>query len=111
MVVSYRLAVTLTLLHYLPVMCVGTAYQQSKLPGCCMETAYIAVVDIPSPTDGHGWTLGSGYLEPLWVDGPILPKLLQMKWKDLDSGDSDDGSGDDESIVAVDSDEDDDYDD
>ena len=34
------------------------------------------VVDVPSPTDGHGWTLDSGHLEPLWVDGPIIPEVL-----------------------------------
>jgi len=32
---------------------------------------YDAVVDVPFPTGGHGWTLKSGELEPLWVDGPI----------------------------------------
>ncbi len=36
----------------------------------------IAIVDVLSPTNGHGWTFNSGHLEPLWVDSPILPQVL-----------------------------------
>ena len=55
-----------------------------------MRRADVAIADIPQPTGGHGWTLGSGELEPLWVDGPILPQLLADEVLGLESDDSDD---------------------
>ena len=71
--------------------------------------AHIAVADVPLPTDGHGWTLNSGHLEPLWVDGPILPEVL-IQVEGLDSGDSDDEHSDDqESPIVSDDSEDSDY--
>ncbi len=48
------------------------------------------VVDVPSPTDGHGWTMDSGHLEPLWVDGPILPEVLVDEVDQQNASDSDD---------------------
>ena len=72
--------------------------------------AHIAVADVPSPNDGHGWTLNSGHLEPLWVDGPILPEVLVDEVEGLDSGDSDDEHSDDqESPIVSDDSEDSDY--
>ncbi len=54
----------------------------------------------------------------LWLPGTSIgwtvkfsTQVIVDEVEGLDSGDSDDGSGDDESIVSVDSDEDDDYDD
>ena len=49
----------------------------------------IPVVDIPAPTHGHGWTLESRHLEPLWVDGSIIPKVLADEVEILDTSDSD----------------------
>ena len=71
--------------------------------------AHIAVADVPSPTGGHGWTLNSGHLEPLWFDGPILPEVL-VQVEGFDSGDSDDEHSDDqESPIVSDDSEDSDY--
>ncbi len=72
--------------------------------------AHIAVIDVPSPTDGHGWTLKSGHLEPLWVDGPILPEVVADEVEGLHSSDSEDEQSDDqESPIISDDSEDDDY--
>ena len=32
--------------------------------------------DIPEPTDGHGWHVIDGKLEPLWFEDDLLPKQL-----------------------------------
>jgi len=69
--------------------------------------ADIPVLDVPLPTDGHGWTLISGNLEPLWVDGPILLQILIDELDELDSGNSsDDESDKQDSLIASDSDND-----
>ena len=31
---------------------------------------------VPSPVEGHGWTTGQQGIEPLWVDGNVLPQAL-----------------------------------
>lgn len=51
------------------------------------------VVEVPSPNDGHGWTVSSaGDLEPLWVDGPVLPEVLvdELEKLDIDTDDESD---------------------
>ena len=40
------------------------------------KQAHIPNPDIPKPTDGHGWTMIDGKLEPLWFDGDVLPRQL-----------------------------------
>ena len=40
------------------------------------KRAHIATPDVPSPNDGHGWTLLEGKLEPLWYVGRVLPHEL-----------------------------------
>ena len=58
------------------------------------------VVDVPSPTDGHGWTLDSGHLEPLWVDaldGPIIPEVIADEVDQLNANDIDDELSDNDS--------------
>ena len=41
-----------------------------------MEKSSIATPDVPVPSDGHGWTLLDGKLEPLWYKGHVLPQQL-----------------------------------
>ena len=36
----------------------------------------IPLVDIPSPSDGHGWQVVDGQLEPLWFDGDFVPQVV-----------------------------------
>ena len=46
-----------------------------------------ADVDIPLMTHGHGWTISSGELMPLWADGPILSHVLVDEKEGQNSGD------------------------
>ena len=41
------------------------------------KNAHVNAPTIPDPTDGHGWHIVDGFLEPLWVDGPIIPRRLE----------------------------------
>ena len=60
--------------------------------------ADLPIVEVPSPTDGHGWTLNhAGHLEPLWVDGPVLPGVLADEVDRIDMDDTLDDSDDEES--------------
>ena len=43
-------------------------------------------MDIPLISHGHGWTISSGELMPLWADGPILSHVL-VDEKGPNSGD------------------------
>ena len=38
--------------------------------------AHIPVLDIPSPTDNHGWQMNDGTLEPLWFQGDFVPLVV-----------------------------------
>ena len=38
-------------------------------------------------THGHGWTISSGELMPLWADGPILSHVLVDEKEGPNSGD------------------------
>ena len=38
--------------------------------------AHIAKPEIPSPLAGHGWTMVDGHIEPLWIEGDIMPQEL-----------------------------------
>jgi len=31
---------------------------------------------VPNPTEGHGWTVENGVMQPLWTDKDVLPKEL-----------------------------------
>lgn len=49
--------------------------------------AHIPVLHMPSPTDGHGWQLVNGYLEPLWFDGDAVPQFIAANIPDQDQND------------------------
>ena len=34
------------------------------------------VIEVPSATDGHGWTITGGEMVPLWYEGNCLPQIL-----------------------------------
>ena len=38
-----------------------------------MVSAHIPEPEIPSPDSINGWVMLDGHLEPLWIDGDILP--------------------------------------
>ena len=31
---------------------------------------------VPNPTEGHGWTVENGVMQPLWTGKDVLPKNL-----------------------------------
>ena len=41
------------------------------------KNAHLNAPTIPDPTAGHGWHVVDGLLEPLWVDGPIIPRSME----------------------------------
>ena len=43
---------------------------------CIWRDAYIPLLDVLSPVDGHGWQLVSGHLEPLWIDGDVVTQVV-----------------------------------
>ena len=49
---------------------------------------------VPDASDGHGWSLIDGKIEPLWFDGDALPQELIDIEANLAKGNSDDDSDD-----------------
>ena len=40
------------------------------------KQSHIPEPSIPNPTEGHGWTVDSGSMQPLWTDELVLPQEL-----------------------------------
>lgn len=51
--------------------------------------SHVPIFDPPSPTDGQGWHLVEGKLEPLWYDGDSIPQHLVDNLSDEDLEDDD----------------------
>ena len=52
------------------------------------------IIEVPSATDGHGWTIIDGEMVPLWYEGNCLPQILVedstiVAGKDVECNDSD----------------------
>ena len=63
------------------------------------KRAHIARPDIPNASNGHGWILVDGHIEPLWYEGPELPNLLSYIACEIEdekdqASDTDDSEGD-----------------
>ena len=56
--------------------------------------------DIPAPTDGHGWEINEGVLEPKWNSGDILPQSFVDLM--VEEGDFEDAEEEDDSDVESD---------
>ena len=54
----------------------GRTIKMCKLSNCNLEKAHLPEYDIPAPTDGHGWDINEGVLEPKWNSGDILPQNI-----------------------------------
>ena len=56
--------------------------------------AYLPVYDVPAPTDGHGWEVSEGTMEPQWNSTDILPQnivdLLAEEPGDLETDENSD---------------------
>ena len=56
---------------------------------CIWRRSHIPVVDVPSPSDGHGWQMVGGQLEPLWFEGDLVPPVVVENAADDDENPSD----------------------
>ena len=55
--------------------------------------ADVAEPDVPSSTDGHGWTMHNGHLEPLWFEGDAVPPATVLDGEQIESSDDDEFVG------------------
>ena len=63
---------------------------------CVWKRAHELFPEVPSPLEGHGWTMVNGCMEPLWTDGDILPTRM------LDILDTCESDSEDDSDVELD---------
>ena len=91
--------------------------KRANFQAAIWKRAHLPVYDVPVPTDGHGWEVSEGTMEPKWNSTDILPQnivdLLAEEPGDLEAeenSDSDvesDVGSDHELIYSEDSDEED----
>ena len=81
-----------------------SACEKSQLSGPDVEDSHIAEPDIPAPYDGHGfgWTRVNGMLEPLWIEGDLLPPQLVDILQETIDADSEDEESEEELEYSVD---------
>ena len=68
------------------------------------KNSHIAQPSIPVPSERHGTTRVNGVLEPLWIEGQVLPQRLAdilMDTIDDDSTEKEEEEDDDEKIYDV----------
>ena len=61
------------------------------------KRAHLPEYNIPAPTDGHGWEINEGVLEPKWNSGDILPQNIVDLL--VEEGDFEDAEEEDDSDV------------
>ena len=66
------------------------------------KSSHIAQPNIPVPSERHGWTRVNGDLEPLWIEGQVLPHRLADILLDTIDADSDEEGEEEDSDVEVD---------
>ena len=76
-----------------------------------IKLSHVNNPDIPDPTDGHGWTMQHGVIEPLWTEGDILPSQLVDILRNSAVDDSDSEADRSDNNHASDSEADSDWDD
>jgi len=106
----------------------SSAFDLSSLPPChnvlmqhtkranyqvaIWKRAHVAQPSVPMPTEGHGWTVKDGVMQPLWTDKDVLPEELVDILEETIQEAEDDSEEDDEveieEGVVSDSDDDDD---
>ena len=64
------------------------------------RNAHVPQPTVPSQTEGHGWTVQNGAMQPLWTDKDLLPKELVDISKEIiqKAEDASDTSDEDEEI-------------
>lgn len=70
------------------------------------RNAHVPQPTVPSPTEGHGWTIENGVMQPLWTDRDVLPKELvdileETIQKAEDASDTDDEDEEIEEVFLV----------
>ena len=66
------------------------------------KNSHIAQPNIPEPSERHGWTRVNGALEPLWIEGQVLPQRLADILLATIDADSDEEGEKEDSDVEVD---------
>ena len=66
------------------------------------KNSHIAQPNIPVPSERHGWTKVNGNLEPLWIEGQVLPQRLADILQETIDADSDEEGEEEDSDVEVD---------
>ena len=74
--------------------------EHSNFQTAIWKRAHLPEYDIPAPTDGHGWEINEGVLEPKWNSGDILPQNIVDLL--LEEGDFEDAEEEDDSDVESD---------
>ena len=55
------------------------------------KRAHLNNPEIPNPSEDHGWKVIDGTIEPLWVNGEVIPpKLADILEGTVDDDDNDD---------------------
>ena len=65
------------------------------------KRAHLNTPHIPNPTEVHGWHMVDGCLEPLWVDGPIIPRNMEELLEPALEEADDDGDEEDEFFEEI----------
>ena len=91
--------------------------KRANVQAAIWKRAHLLVYDVPVPTDGYGWEVSEGTVEPKWNSTDILPQnivdLLAEEPGDLEAEENSDSNiesdvgSDHELIYSEDSDEED----
>ena len=66
------------------------------------KNSHKAQPNIPVASERHGWTRVNSVLEPLWIEGQVLPQRLADILQDTIDADSDEEGKEEDSDVEVD---------
>ena len=90
--------------------------KRANFQAAIWKRAHLPVYDVPAPTDGHGWEVSEGTMEPKWNSTDILPQniadLLAKEPGNLESDENSDSDiesdvGSDHELYSENSDEED----
>ena len=55
--------------------CLNEHSKHANFQAAIWKRAHLHVYDVPVPTDGHGWEVSEGTMEPKWNSIDILPQI------------------------------------
>ena len=53
------------------------------------KNTHIPDPEIPAVLEEYGWTIANGYLEPLWIEGDLLPPRMVDIFEETLEGEGD----------------------